>query len=165
MAAPRPIAPAMIGVPPSNFQGSSFHVDSYKSNEINHFATELDWLHVVQANPFCHKVRRFLSVRTSYGRKTRKKSQSKLLEHRLSYAEQLCAPSTTITAPCACAISAISLIGFIVPSTFDTYIIETIFVRSVTISRTLSSDNVPSGSRSNIFQHCTFCLRKLAAKE
>jgi hypothetical protein len=27
IAAPKPIAPAMIGVPPSNFQGSSFHVD------------------------------------------------------------------------------------------------------------------------------------------
>ena len=45
IAAPKPIAPAMIGVPPSNFQGSSFQVESYKSNKINHFSTKFNWFH------------------------------------------------------------------------------------------------------------------------
>ncbi|MNC49517.1 hypothetical protein D3C75_987010 [compost metagenome] len=33
MAAPKPTAPAIIGVPPSNFQGSSFQEESYKSTK------------------------------------------------------------------------------------------------------------------------------------
>ena len=44
IAAPRPIAPAMIGVPASNFQGSSFHVDSV--NEQNQ-----SFLHQIQLAP------------------------------------------------------------------------------------------------------------------
>ncbi len=51
-------------------------------------------------------------------------------------------------APFSCAIFAISLIGLIVPITFEAIAIETIFVFGVIVSRTFSNESVPSASSS-----------------
>ncbi len=62
-----------------------------------------------------------------------------------------CDPSTTITAPTACAIAAISAIGLTVPSTLLTQVRETTLVRELTSpSRTaFSTSSRPSSVTSN----------------
>ena len=58
----------------------------------------------------------------------------------------LCAPSTSSSAPAARAISAISAIGLIVPSTFDMCVTLTSFVRSPMSERSSSRSSRPSAS-------------------
>src|SRR5699024_9159447 len=87
IAAPKPIAPAIIGVPPSNFHGSSFHVESYKftksiispPNSTGSIASSISRL------PYNTQ---YLLVRTFYDRKMCK-SHNPVLLHLLSYVEHL----------------------------------------------------------------------------
>src|SRR5699024_7624219 len=87
IAAPRPMTPAMTGVPPSNFHGKSAHVESCKS-------TKSIILPPNSTNSICSPSvglpsnTQFLSAHTFYGLKMHR-NHSLNLEHLRTYVELL----------------------------------------------------------------------------